>query len=174
MIKMKKNLIAFVSAVGIILSSSGIEGFDAAKNFDSITVYAKTESSNHINLVKNLENLENSYDKNPLFFIKNDQKIAEYNELDKDASIFADNGIKVKGLRSILKKKTRKPKKSKKAPVDNKIKVSTHYIANTNTKKFHISTCRYVKRMKAKNIMESDNRDDLISDGYVPCKVCNP
>jgi len=28
--------------------------------------------------------------------------------------------------------------------------------------------------MNASNMYESDNRDELVSSGYVPCKVCRP
>ena len=76
--------------------------------------------------------------------------------------------------KSSKKKKTGKPKKTKKVEEDNGVKVSLHYVANTNTGKFHISTCRYVNMMKESNKYESDNRDELVSSGYVPCKVCRP
>lgn len=49
------------------------------------------------------------------------------------------------------------------------------YVLNTNTKKFHISTCSSVKDMKEKNKKESsENRDVIIQQGYDPCKRCNP
>lgn len=53
--------------------------------------------------------------------------------------------------------------------------VSSTYIANTNTKKFHRPACSSVKRMADKNKMEyTGNRQDLINQGYEPCKNCNP
>jgi len=51
---------------------------------------------------------------------------------------------------------------------------STTYVLNTNTKKFHRSGCRYVKQIKASNYATSDNRDEIIAEGYEPCKVCDP
>lgn len=52
---------------------------------------------------------------------------------------------------------------------------STTYILNTNTKKFHIPTCRSVKQMSDKNKKEyTGSRGDVISMGYDPCKNCNP
>lgn len=52
---------------------------------------------------------------------------------------------------------------------------STTYILNTNTKKFHFPYCRYVKQIKDKNRQEyTGTRDDVISQGYVSCKNCNP
>lgn len=49
------------------------------------------------------------------------------------------------------------------------------YIANTNTHKFHYPSCSSVKQMKDKNKWEiTTTRDDLIAQGYVPCKKCNP
>lgn len=49
------------------------------------------------------------------------------------------------------------------------------YIVNTNTGKFHKPSCRSVKQMKESNKSErTATRDELISEGYVPCKNCNP
>ena len=49
------------------------------------------------------------------------------------------------------------------------------YICNTNTKKFHLPTCRSVGEIKPENRMDSDlSRDELIAEGYRPCKNCNP
>ena len=81
---------------------------------------------------------------------------------------------KTKKTKKTKKKQTNKPKTKQKAEADNGPQVSVHYIANTNTKKFHISTCRAVKMMKAKNMYESDDRGELISRGFVPCKICWP
>lgn len=51
----------------------------------------------------------------------------------------------------------------------------TAYILNTNTKKFHYPSCSSVKEMKAKNKQAyTGNREDVISQGYAPCKRCNP
>ena len=92
----------------------------------------------------------------------------------KDGSSRPESRVVVNKNKLSKKNKTDKPKKSKKVVVDNGVKVSVHYIANTNTKKFHISTCRCVKLMKAKNMYRSDNREELIDSGYIPCKVCRP
>lgn len=49
------------------------------------------------------------------------------------------------------------------------------YIVNTNTGKFHKPGCRSVKQMKESNKSErTTTRDELISEGYEPCKNCNP
>lgn len=49
------------------------------------------------------------------------------------------------------------------------------YIANKNTKKFHYPYCKSVKQMKEKNKeYRTCTRDELIREGYVPCKNCNP
>ena len=49
------------------------------------------------------------------------------------------------------------------------------YIINTNTGKFHEPSCRSVKRMNDSNKKEYiGSRDDLIAQGYEPCKNCNP
>lgn len=49
------------------------------------------------------------------------------------------------------------------------------YILNTNTKKFHYPNCSSVGEMKDKNKWERTcTREEIIDDGYVPCKRCNP
>ena len=49
------------------------------------------------------------------------------------------------------------------------------YILNTNTKKFHYSDCSSVRDMKEKNKqVYTGRREELISEGYSPCKRCNP
>ncbi|MBQ8568401.1 MAG: DNA/RNA non-specific endonuclease [Oscillospiraceae bacterium] len=51
----------------------------------------------------------------------------------------------------------------------------TTYILNTNTKKFHYPSCSSVDDMKESNKKPvSCSREEVISDGYVPCKRCNP
>lgn len=52
---------------------------------------------------------------------------------------------------------------------------NTEYVLNVNTKKFHKPTCSVAKQMKEENKQEySGSRDDLIAQGYEPCKKCNP
>ena len=52
---------------------------------------------------------------------------------------------------------------------------NTEYVLNVNTKKFHKPTCSAAKQMKEENKQEySGSRDDLIAQGYEPCKKCNP
>ena len=52
---------------------------------------------------------------------------------------------------------------------------SVTYICNTNTKKFHYPTCSSVDQMKETNKLEVNlSRDEVIAQGYVPCKRCNP
>lgn len=51
----------------------------------------------------------------------------------------------------------------------------TTYILNTNTKKFHYPNCFSADQMKQKNKQEyTGNREDVILQGYDPCKRCNP
>lgn len=55
------------------------------------------------------------------------------------------------------------------------VSTGTEYILNMNTKKFHYPSCSSVKQMKASNKKEyTGSRDDLIAQGYDPCKKCNP
>lgn len=49
------------------------------------------------------------------------------------------------------------------------------YIVNTNTRKFHRPGCSSVGQMSSKNRLDStESREQLISEGYSPCKRCNP
>lgn len=49
------------------------------------------------------------------------------------------------------------------------------YVLNTNTKKFHYPTCSSVDDMKPKNRKDvHESRDQIIAEGYEPCKRCNP
>ena len=50
-----------------------------------------------------------------------------------------------------------------------------NYIANKNTKKFHYPNCSSVKDMKEENKLAfTGTREELIQQGYQPCKRCNP
>ena len=60
-------------------------------------------------------------------------------------------------------------------PTSNSSVEKADYVANTNTGKFHYPSCSSVDDMKEENKMLFNGiRDELISEGYVPCKRCNP
>lgn len=49
------------------------------------------------------------------------------------------------------------------------------YVLNTNSHKFHKPSCSSVNTMDASNRKDvTTTRDDLIAQGYEPCKRCNP
>lgn len=49
------------------------------------------------------------------------------------------------------------------------------YIVNMNTKKFHLPFCSSVADMEEKNKEYSgESREQLVAEGYSPCKRCNP
>lgn len=51
----------------------------------------------------------------------------------------------------------------------------TTYILNANTHKFHRPTCSSLRLMKDSNkISSTDSRENIIAQGYSPCKNCNP
>lgn len=53
--------------------------------------------------------------------------------------------------------------------------INSSYVANKNTKKFHYPSCSSVEDMKEKNKLYYDgSREELINQGYTPCKRCNP
>lgn len=52
---------------------------------------------------------------------------------------------------------------------------TTAYVLNHNTKKFHRPSCRYVKKIAEHNREDvDDTRENIIAEGYKPCKVCKP
>ncbi|WP_042257848.1 DNA/RNA non-specific endonuclease [Butyrivibrio proteoclasticus] len=55
------------------------------------------------------------------------------------------------------------------------IPAGTTYVVNKNTKKFHLPSCGSVTDMKEKNKLYYEGpREELIDQGYDPCKRCNP
>lgn len=48
----------------------------------------------------------------------------------------------------------------------------TLYIANTNSKTYHLSYCRFAISMKEENKYETYDLDFLISREFKPCKSC--
>jgi hypothetical protein len=48
------------------------------------------------------------------------------------------------------------------------------YIANSNSGKFHVASCKWVGEMSEEHKVYYSSREDAIKAGYVPCKVCNP
>ena len=48
------------------------------------------------------------------------------------------------------------------------------YCANINSKTFHKTDCGSAKNLKEENKYITSNREELINDGYTPCKKCNP
>lgn len=49
------------------------------------------------------------------------------------------------------------------------------YILNTETGKFHLSSCSYANKINEENRAECvDTRENLIAMGYEPCGRCNP
>lgn len=53
--------------------------------------------------------------------------------------------------------------------------VVTGYVLNTNSKRFHLSSCGQGQSTKEENrACYNGNRDELISDGYSPAGCCDP
>lgn len=49
------------------------------------------------------------------------------------------------------------------------------YVLNTNSHKFHLPSCPSVETIKKKNRKDvNESREQIISEGYAPCKRCNP
>jgi len=51
----------------------------------------------------------------------------------------------------------------------------TNYIANTNSGRFHYTSCRSVRDMKEENKWYfSGTAEELVDLGYIPCAICQP
>ena len=49
------------------------------------------------------------------------------------------------------------------------------YVLNTNSHKFHVPGCPSVDTISPKNRKDvNESREQIISEGYAPCKRCNP
>lgn len=61
------------------------------------------------------------------------------------------------------------------APTKTDTTAETTYILNTNSKKFHLSSCSSVSQIKSANKRGfTGTRDEIISQGYEPCSKCHP
>lgn len=53
--------------------------------------------------------------------------------------------------------------------------VSSHYVLNTSSKKFHLPECSGVRDIKESNRQDyQGNREQLLEQGYTPCGLCHP
>lgn len=60
-------------------------------------------------------------------------------------------------------------------PVQTKAASVSEFVLNTNSKKFHKPSCSSISKIKQENKeVYKGSRDALISQGYDPCKKCNP
>ncbi|SEO95500.1 DNA/RNA non-specific endonuclease [Denitrobacterium detoxificans] len=67
------------------------------------------------------------------------------------------------------------PAESSAQPEQSATSEAHDYVMNTNTHKFHYPDCSSVKKMSPKNKQEVHcTRDELIAQGYEPCKNCRP
>lgn len=58
--------------------------------------------------------------------------------------------------------------------VSEDLDISDGYVLNTNSKKIHLPDCSAVDNMSDSNKAYTDDYDQAISEGYTPCKICNP
>ncbi len=64
---------------------------------------------------------------------------------------------------------------SVKDPVTDSGDKNITYVLNTNTHKFHHPSCSSVDEIKSKNRQDfTGSREEVINQGYEPCKRCNP
>ena len=52
---------------------------------------------------------------------------------------------------------------------------TSSYVLNTNSHKFHLPSCSSVDTISPKNRKDvNESREQIVSEGYAPCKRCNP
>ncbi len=64
--------------------------------------------------------------------------------------------------------------KAPKPPETNPEPITSSYLGNSNTKKFHVASCGHAKRIASHNRVNFNSREEAANSGYVPCKVCKP
>lgn len=52
--------------------------------------------------------------------------------------------------------------------------LASNYVGNSNSKKFHYADCSSAQKIKASNRVSFNSREEAVSKGYVPCKICKP
>ena len=57
---------------------------------------------------------------------------------------------------------------------DSSASESGEYWASAKAEKFHLPSCEWAQKIGEDNKIVYHSRDDAISDGKVPCGVCNP
>ncbi|MBP2657257.1 MAG: hypothetical protein H6Q69_289 [Firmicutes bacterium] len=48
------------------------------------------------------------------------------------------------------------------------------YVGASTTGKFHYTSCRWAEKIRPDHRVYFNTREEAISAGYVPCKVCQP
>lgn len=109
--------------------------------------------------------LENSYSQLV------DERNALLSEVDDAYSLGYDNGY-FYGSKNASSSASSSTGKNSSPTYNRSPSVSTSYIGNSKTKKFHRSSCSYLP--DASNQVSLDTRDDAVSGGYSPCGHCNP
>lgn len=85
-------------------------------------------------------------------------------------SVTVNNGTEIKSLEDIKPKTEEKePEAAPESQTEDLI-----YYGNLNTKKFHRSNCVFADDIKEKNLVVTRDREELISEKFVPCKFCVP
>lgn len=87
----------------------------------------------------------------------------------------AKDGSAPYGSSATATQQKEEPQKQENTITESSNAVTSSYIGNKNTKKFHYTHCSSVKKMKDSNKAYLEcTRDQAISQGYSPCGNCNP
>ncbi len=54
------------------------------------------------------------------------------------------------------------------------VALSTEFWGSAKSKKYHIPTCRWAKKIKEDNRIVFASPEDAVKAGYEPCKTCKP
>lgn len=147
------------------LDASAAATNDTTKVTTKSTASAATKESTEVTALKTYKG--NTKDFNAYDYYKNNA--------DLQTAIGADGDALLKHYNDYGKAEGRIAVETKASATTKAVSTETGYVLNTNTKKFHYSTCKDVGKIKSTNYATSSSgRDDLINQGYSPCGHCHP
>ncbi len=52
--------------------------------------------------------------------------------------------------------------------------LNAQYVGSKRSDKYHRASCGYTQRIHVQNVIEWSSVNDVISEGYIACRVCRP
>lgn len=98
-------------------------------------------------------------------------------EFDKPVIVYPDEetAYTINGYKDVNKVQSNSSENSDQqvsSSVSSTDKYNGKYLGNKNTKTFHTTNCRYIKKTKEENVRIFENLDEATAEGYKSCSVC--